>query len=112
MRRFAYLLALFVVLPCRGQSYPDVDALLEMAFATDPAIIAHHLPLELMNAVQQMSAREQVEFERDLMITEKLKGEHVVFTRSEVPPGLVEVRKEGESAEPVGSIYLEKRVCD
>lgn len=86
--------------------------MLELVFTKDPAAVLRHLPIELVSAVEKLPPNEQLAFERGLMVSEKLKNENVVFTRSEVPPALLEIRKEGENPDEVATILLDKRICD
>lgn len=112
MRCRFFLLIVLSGLPCVAQSYPDVEALLELAFTMDPAVVKRHLPVDLVNALEELPPNEQLAFERELMISEKVKDERLSLTRSEVPPGLVEIRKQGDSPDQFGTIFLDKRICD
>src|ERR1700749_5141772 len=107
MRLAVIGIVVFYGMTCGAQSYPEVDALLELAFATDPVVVAKHLPLELVEAVEHLPVTEQREFERGLMLTEKMKRERIMIERSELPPALVEIREQGDTPKDIGTLLLE-----
>ncbi len=116
MRRLASLVLVLLAVPCIAQSYPDVEALLDFAFATDPGVVARHLPVSLLKELEQLPPQQQLDFERSLMPMEQLKNEDLIFERSESPPTLIELHNKNESdrekAEKAARLVLDRRICD
>ena len=113
MRRLLLLLALLCAVPSHAQSYPEVEALLDAAFAQDATRVAQFFPLELQRTLQQFSPEDQQEFAKEFLLLEKLGGEGVTITRSEHPPTLIEIRHDtGAQPAEVTRVVLEKRISD
>lgn len=112
MRPAVIGIVVFFGMACGAQSYPEVDALLELAFATDSAVVVKHLPLDLVEAVEHLPVKEQREFERGLMLTEKMKRDRIVIDRSDLPSALAEIHQEGEPPKDIGTLFLDKRISD
>jgi hypothetical protein len=110
MRRLAILVMLFAVTPSFTQSYPEVDALCEVAFAEDAATVMRHLPVSLQESVDELPANEQAAFAETLMAARLMREEGVVLQRSTEGQTILRYRDKDSPKDSV--LNLKRRISD
>jgi hypothetical protein len=110
MRRLAWILIVLVAIPSAAQSYPEVEALLDMIFARDPATVLRHLPKALEQQLATLPPNDQLDFARNLMFADRLGAEGLSITRSDDGRSLIHVSE--KSTDLTAEVTLEKRISD